>query len=102
MNNYLVIIGTLAAVIVGGAAFAIWFFASENADRRKHYKITLTVKPDGTLGEYRSKLEPMGREPLTVVPRNDALICDLDVRLSDGAVTVYDLRQKESLERLWK
>ena len=99
--EHLAIVG-LVALLFGGGAFVIWMLTSDAKERRKHYKITLTVTPQGDLGQYRSKLEPLSKEPINVVPYSDALLCDLDVRLSDGKVTVYDLRQKDRLERLWK
>jgi hypothetical protein len=95
MNTYLYIIGTLAAIIVGGSAFAVWFVVSENADRRKHYKITLTAGPDGTLHVYKGKLVETSREALTIVPGTEDMIADVDIRLIDGAATVTDLRVRK-------
>ena len=95
MNTYLYIIGILMAVIVGGSAFAIWFVVSENADRKKHYKITLTTGPDGTLHVYKGKLVETSREALTIVPGTEDMIADVDIRLIDGAATVTDLRVRK-------
>lgn len=94
MNVYLTIIGILAAIIVGGSAFAIWFVVSENADRRKHYKVTVTLKPDNTLDVYKSKWIEMGREPITIPARGDMPLIDIDIRLLDGEVSISDVRPK--------
>ena len=92
MSTSTIVILTLIAVIVGGGAFVVWMLVSDANERRKHYKVTLTVKPNNTIGVYYSKMEPIGRHPITVVPGDDTPFVDLDVHLSDGKVEVTDIR----------
>ena len=86
------IIAALVAFIVGGGAFVLWFIVSEARERRKHYKVTITVKPDGTMGEYKSKPVVLGKEPITVIPRDEMPIADVYVNLLDGSMRVSDMR----------
>ena len=95
------IITILLAIIVLGGGSTLWYIIADARDRRKHYKATVTVKPDGTLDVYKSKLCEMGREPITIPRREDTLLLNIDVRLLDGEVTVSDLRRSErELERM--
>lgn len=92
MNVLWYIIGGLVTAILLESGAFIWYLRAEANDRRKHRKITITIKENGTLGIYRSKWELVGREPLTVVPGEDTPLVNLDVHLGSGTVSVYDIR----------
>ena len=94
MNTYLYIIATLLALLIGGGAFVIWLVTDGAKESRKHYKLTLTVTPEGSLGVYKSKSTEMSRKAMTIVPFNDTSFADIDIRLSDGKAVVFDLRPK--------
>ncbi len=87
-------IATLIVLMTGMACSFVWFIRGESQDRRKHYRITLTVAPDGSIGTYESKLTEQGKEALVVVPYGDRLFADIDIRLSDGKAMVTDLRKE--------
>ena len=90
------VIGALAVLLVGTGWTCLWYVRTDAKDRRKHYKLTLTSGPDGVLHVYRGKLTDAGREALTVVPGTDDMIADVDIRLSDGAAVVTDLRNRKA------
>jgi hypothetical protein len=93
-SKFIYAIATIAAFVLGGGLLLIWIVVSDGRERRKHYKLTLTVTPDGSLGVYKSKLTEMNRDALTIVPFKDDQIADIDIRLSDGKAVVFDLRPK--------
>lgn len=92
MTTLYYVIATLIVLMTGMACSFVWFVRCEARDRRKHYKITLAIAPDGSLSIHESKLTERGREALVVVPYSDTLLADIDIRLSDGKATVTDLR----------
>lgn len=94
MPNLYYVIAALIVLMTGMACSFVWFIRGESRDRRKHYRITLTVAPDGSLGTYESKLTEQGKEALVVVPYDDTLFAGIDIRLSDGKATVTDLRKE--------
>lgn len=91
---YYVIAGLVVLMVGMGISF-LWYIRADASDRRKHYKITLASGPDGVLNVYRGKLTAVGREALTVAPGTDDMIADVDIRLSDGAAVVTDLRNRK-------
>jgi len=95
MTTLYYVIGALAVLLVGTGIASLWYIRVDASDRSKHYKITLTSGPDGALHVYCGKLTDAGREALTVVPGTDDMIADVDIRLSDGAAVVTDLRNKK-------
>jgi hypothetical protein len=97
LNLYYIITALIVAIILGGGAM-LWYIVGDIRDRRKHYRVTVTTKPDGTLDVYKSKLCAMGKEPITIPARNDTPLLNIDVRLLDGEVTVSDLRNAKGLD----
>jgi len=96
MTTLYYVIGALAVLLVGTGWTSLWYIRTEASDRRKHYKITLTISPDGELGTYTSKLTEAGRDAIVVVPFHDIAFADVDIRLSDGAAVVTDLRNRKA------
>lgn len=94
MPNLYYVIAALVTLMAGEAFAFLWFIRGESQDRRKHYKITLTVAPDGSIGTYESKLTEQGKEALVVVPYDNTLFAGIDIRLSDGQATITDLRKE--------
>ena len=90
------VIGALAVLLVGTGIASLWYIRTDASDRRKHYKLTLTISPDGELGTYTSKLTEAGRDAIVVVPFHDIAFADVDIRLSDGAAVVTDLRNRKA------
>ena len=98
VTTSIIIIFALLAFIVGAGTFIGWVMISDASDRRKHYKVTVATKPDGTLGVYKSKSCEMGKKAYTVPGRNDTLLINIDVRLLDGGVTITDMRDAKGLD----
>lgn len=88
------IIATLSALLVGGAAFVLWFVRSDTQDRKKHYRMVITVKPDGKLGIYKSRLAEMYKRPIVIVPGDDFPVVRLDIKMLDASVKVVDIREE--------
>ena len=96
MTTLYYVIAILAVLLVGTGWTCLWYIRTDAKDRRKHYKLTLTSGPDGALHVYRGKLTDTGREALTIAPGIDDMIADVDIRLSDGAAVVTDLRNRKA------
>lgn len=86
------IIGTLIAFIVGGGAFIVCYILADIRERRKHYRIIVTVQESGALGIHKSKLTERGREPLVIFPYTEKPLLQIDVKVLDAVVKVTDIR----------
>ena len=96
MTTLYYVIGALVVLMAGMGISFLGYIRTDASDRRKHYKITLTSGPDGALRVYRGKLTDSRHEALTVAPGTDDMIADVDIRLSDGAAVVTDLRNRKA------